>query len=131
MESPVENWGFLWPRFDISESEFASIFDIMGMAPGRWLSGRAVASGDRSMVHMWYVYVLKSVINNRLYTGSTNNWQRRFEEHNLGKSKYTRITRPFVLVYREEYKTRLEARRRERFLKTGKGREFLKQILGG
>jgi putative endonuclease len=76
------------------------------------------------------VYVLKSLVNNRFYTGSTNDLERRLEEHNRGKSKYTRLTRPFVLVYKEEYHSRVEARRRERFLKTGKGREFLKTILG-
>ena len=79
---------------------------------------------------MWYVYVIRSLINKRFYTGSTNSLERRLKEHNLGKSNYTRLTKPFELVYKEEYLTRIEARRRERFLKTGKGREFLKGILG-
>jgi putative endonuclease len=79
---------------------------------------------------MWYVYVLKSLVNNRFYTGSTNDLVRRLEEHNRGKSKYTKLTRPFVLVYKEKYFSRIEARRRERFLKTGKGREFIKTFLG-
>ncbi|MDO8452162.1 MAG: GIY-YIG nuclease family protein [bacterium] len=78
---------------------------------------------------MWYTYVLKSQVNLRLYTGSTDNLERRLEEHNAGKSKYTKLTRPFDLVYTEEYATRLEARRRERFLKTGKGRELLKELI--
>ena len=88
-----------------------------------------VASGDRSEynIGMWYAYVLKSRINLRLYTGSTNDLSRRLSEHNSGKSKYTRSTRPFDLIYSEEFTSRLEARRRERFLKTGKGREFLKE----
>ena len=55
---------------------------------------------------------------------------RRLDEHNKGKSVYTRLTRPFRLVYEEQYETRLEARRRERFLKTGKGRELLNKQLG-
>ncbi len=78
---------------------------------------------------MWYVYVLRSLINGRLYTGSTNNLERRLEEHNSGHSPYTRLTRPFVLIYKEIFEVRLEARRRELFLKTGKGREFLKNQL--
>lgn len=78
---------------------------------------------------MWYAYVLKSRVNNRLYTGSTNNIERRLLEHNSGKSKYTRSTRPFDLIYTQEFETRLEARKRELFLKTGKGREFLGSIL--
>ena len=92
---------------------------------------RAVAAGDRSEVYssMRYVYILKSLTNGRLYTGSTNNLKRRLVEHNTGQSKYTKLTRPFKLIYNEEYKTRLEARRRESFLKTGKGREFLKSLV--
>ena len=79
---------------------------------------------------MWYVYVLKSLKNGRRYTGSTNNLIRRIYEHNSGQTKYTSQTRPFELVYKEEYNTSLEAGKRERFLKTGKGREFLSKILG-
>ena len=75
---------------------------------------------------MWYVYVLQSLKNERLYIGSTNNLERRLSEHNSGKSRYTRSTRPFELVYQEDYGERIEARRRELFLKSGKGREFLR-----
>ena len=73
---------------------------------------------------MFYVYVLKSLVNGRRYTGSTNNLERRIAEHNIGQTKYTRLTKPFELMYKEAYKTSLEAKRREKFLKTGKGREF-------
>lgn len=78
---------------------------------------------------MWYVYVLKSLKNNRRYTGSTNNLTRRIWEHNSGFSKYTSLTRPFKVIYQEIYETRIEARRREQFLKTGKGRELLKSLI--
>ena len=78
---------------------------------------------------MFYIYVLKSLKNGRLYTGSTNNLERRILEHNSGWSKYTKSTGPFELVYGEEYKTKTEAYNRELFLKTGKGREFIKSVL--
>ena len=78
---------------------------------------------------MYFVYILKSLTNDRLNTGSTNNLERRLYEHNLGKSKYTRLTKPFKLVYKEEYKTRVEAYKRELFFKTGKGRELLKILI--
>jgi len=80
---------------------------------------------------MWHVYVLRSLVNGRLYTGSTNNLERRLKEHNSGHSKYTSLTRPFTLIYKEDFETRLEARRRELFLKTGKGRDFLKSVILG
>ena len=79
---------------------------------------------------MFYVYVLKSLKNGRRYTGSTNNLERRLLEHNSGQTKYTSQTGPFELIYKEKYKTKLEASKRERFLKSGKGRELLKEILG-
>lgn len=76
---------------------------------------------------MFYAYVLKSLKNGRNYVGSTDNLNRRICEHNSGQSKYTSSTRPFRLVYFERFKTRIEAVQREMFLKSGKGREFLKK----
>ena len=69
-----------------------------------------------------FVYVLRSTKNSRLYTGSTNELVRRIAEHQRGKAPSTRHLRPLVLVHTEEHATRLKARRRERFLKTGQGR---------
>jgi putative endonuclease len=79
---------------------------------------------------MFYTYVLKSFKNGNLYTGSTNNIVRRLSEHNNGQTKYTKIAGPFELIYKETYNTKTEAIKREKFLKTGKGRELLKEILG-
>ena len=78
---------------------------------------------------MYYIYVLKSQKNSRLYTGSTDNVEKRLDEHNSGKSKATKYTRPFELIYRESYNTRAEAYQRELYLKTGKGRAELKKLI--
>ncbi len=78
---------------------------------------------------MWHVYVLQSHKNGRLYTGSTDDLERRLQEHATGKSPYTRHAGPFELIYSENYATRLEARQRESFLKTGRGRAILKETL--
>ncbi|HOX96694.1 MAG TPA: GIY-YIG nuclease family protein [Candidatus Woesebacteria bacterium] len=75
---------------------------------------------------MYTTYVLQSLKNGRLYIGSTNNLSRRLSEHNSGQSTYTKSTRPYVLVYSEEFLTRTEAVRRELALKTGQGRLWLK-----
>ena len=79
---------------------------------------------------MWYVYVLRSLTNRRLYTGSTNDLQRRLAEHQRGKTRYTRHGGPFELVHVEEFGTRLEARQRERALKSGQGRAYLNERVG-
>lgn len=71
---------------------------------------------------MYFVYVLQSLKNDRYYTGSTDDLERRLSEHNTGQSTYTRLTRPYKLVYSESFETRSEAVKRERYFKTGKGR---------
>ena len=80
---------------------------------------------------MYTVYVLKSLKDGRQYTGSTEDLERRLKEHNAGKTASTRRRRPFVLVHTEEYESREAAEDRERYLKTGKGREELKKLLIG
>ncbi len=78
---------------------------------------------------MFFVYVIKSLKNNRFYVGHTNDVARRLLEHNSGLSKYTSISKPFELIFSEVFTTRLEAVQRELFLKSGKGREWLKNLL--
>ncbi len=78
---------------------------------------------------MFFVYVLKSQKNGRLYTGSTDNVERRLMEHNSGQSHATRHVRPFDLLHVESFQTRSQAVQRERVLKTGKGRDELEKIL--
>ena len=77
----------------------------------------------------YYVYVLKSEKDGKLYTGHTDNLGRRLFEHNSGKVKSTAPRKPFVLVHSEEFLTRSEARLRERFLKTAWGKKKLKSSL--
>jgi len=76
---------------------------------------------------MFYVYVLKNA-QSMQYIGHTNNMERRINEHNSGLSPYTKGKGPWILFYKEEYETRSEAMKREKFLKTGKGRTFLKEL---
>jgi len=66
---------------------------------------------------MYYVYILKSKKDNKLYTGSTNDLRRRFKEHNTGKVKSTKYRVPFELIYYEAYKAEKDARDREHNLK--------------
>lgn len=78
---------------------------------------------------MHYIYILQSLRDSNFYTGMTEDMARRLHEHNAGQCKSTKHRAPFTLVYSEEYKTRDEARAREKFFKTGTGREFRDTIL--
>ncbi|MHB8392198.1 MAG: GIY-YIG nuclease family protein [Acidobacteriaceae bacterium] len=72
---------------------------------------------------MPFVYVLYNRTTNRYYTGATSNLGRRLSEHNSDQSIATKHRGPWELVYEEEHATVAEALQRERYLKTGKGRE--------
>ena len=80
---------------------------------------------------MYFVYVLQSLKDGKHYTGSTSDLDRRLRQHNAGTTESTKRRRPFELIYHEEYLTKIEAEEREQFLKSGKGREELKQLLSG
>ncbi len=78
---------------------------------------------------MFFVYVLKSKFDNKLYIGFTNCVQERFKEHNSGKVESTKKRRPFDLVYYEAYIDKRDAEGREKFLKCGSGHKFLNRQL--
>jgi len=65
------------------------------------------------------------------YTGYTSDLFRRLCEHNTGKCKTTKAGDGWKLVYYEEYACRGEAMKREKWLKTGSGRDFLREKLRG
>lgn len=77
------------------------------------------------------VYILQSETTGKLYTGQTSDLERRLREHNdeeIGRQRFTRKQwGPWRLLYSEEMPTRSEALKREKYLKTGKGREWIKQ----
>ena len=82
-----------------------------------------------SNLNMYFVYVLYSERLNKRYVGSSKDIENRLNEHNKGKSKFTKAGIPWKLIYKESYPTLSEARKRELFLKSGVGRKFLDQIL--
>jgi len=83
--------------------------------------------GPKEMLYK--VYVLKSIKDRKRYIGYTSDIKKRLKQHNHGEVKSTYRRRPLKLIYLEEYNDILEAKRRERFLKTGQGRKYLDKIL--
>ena len=77
----------------------------------------------------YYVYIIRSINFDYTYAGHTKDIKARISEHNRGKTRSNKRFRPFELVYFECFKTRKEAIDRERYFKSGSGREHLKEIL--
>jgi putative endonuclease len=76
------------------------------------------------------VYVLKSLKDGRLYTGSTRETaQNRLAIHNRGSVRSTKARRPFKLVYTAEFATYTEAKKKELLFKTTRGRKELMRLL--
>jgi len=77
---------------------------------------------------MHFVYILFSEKYNRHYTGLTSNIDQRLHEHNSGQNKSTKPYRPWKIIHSEAFPTRLEARQREKYYKSGIGREKIKEF---
>ena len=74
---------------------------------------------------MWTVYILKSM-EKLIYVGMTQDVTKRLEEHNSGKSYYTKRGTNRKMVYSETFDSSEEARKREKYFKSGFGRRFLR-----
>ena len=81
------------------------------------------------MENIYWVYGLKSLKDGRIYVGMTVDVQLRIKEHNSGKTKSTKGYRPWELIYKEKVGSRNEAREREKYLKGGSGKEYLKRLI--
>ncbi|MGO9591667.1 MAG: GIY-YIG nuclease family protein [Candidatus Acidiferrales bacterium] len=70
---------------------------------------------------MWYVYILRSQVDDKLYVGSTNDLKRRLREHNDGACESTRHRRPLELEAYIAVREEAVARNLEKYLKSGSG----------
>jgi putative endonuclease len=78
---------------------------------------------------MFFVYVLYSPSANKFYVGYTSNLESRILSHNVyGTKDWTKRHRPWNLVYTESYESKSKALKREKELKTGVGREFIRKM---
>lgn len=78
---------------------------------------------------MYYVYVLRSLKDEKLYSGYTSNLKQRLEYHNSGKVESTKWRKPFELIYFEGYNHQQDATAREKFFKTQWGRNYVRRVL--
>ncbi len=98
------------------------------MTRGRVPTGRDSSPGQ-IVSYMFFVYVIISLKTSRLYVGQTSDLQRRLIQHNSGEVKSTKSFIPWKLVYYEEFSSRAEAMRREKYLKSLKNKNYLLKII--
>ena len=78
---------------------------------------------------MFYTYVLQSLKDYKFYIGYSSDLKRRMKEHRNGGSKSTKRRLPLRLLYYEAHTSKIDARRREKYFKTEKGKSTLRQML--
>ena len=101
--------------------------DSLIVSPVEPLAHQPWAEAERRGV--FYVYVLRSLKNNKRYVGYTGKDPlQRLTEHNNGNTQWTRQNGPFALLHTEQFGNATEARKRELFLKSGKGRQVLDEM---
>ncbi len=76
------------------------------------------------------VYIIQSE-EGYVYTGSTSDMEKRLYQHNNKLAGWTKRGNNWKIIHTEEYSTLSEARKREKWYKTGVGRERIKQIMSG
>ena len=80
---------------------------------------------------MFTVYALYSLEFDKIYVGYTSNLTKRLLQHNeLSIKGYTVRYRPWVVVFKEEYQTKTEAIKREKQLKSSRGRAYIREQIG-
>ena len=79
---------------------------------------------------MYYVYIIKSLKDNNLYIGRTNNLERRITEHNRGAVRAKKSRRPFIILKTIVTSSGLDSVRVERERKKGYKREEIRREFG-
>ena len=78
---------------------------------------------------MIYVYAIQSLKDGRIYVGQTSNVTNRLAQHNKGLTFSTKPYTPWKLFYTETFNDRASARAKEKYLKSGIGKSYLKSLL--
>ncbi len=78
---------------------------------------------------MYYVYILRSLKDKKFYIGSTSILKDRLKRHFQGRSRATKNRRPLKLVYKEKFKIKREAIKRECYIKSKKSAKYTKRLI--
>ena len=77
----------------------------------------------------YFVYIVQSEKDGTYYIGHTSNLSERLDRHNSERSQYTKAKMPWRLVYQEAFDSKGAAMRREREIKTKKGRDYIEHLV--
>ncbi len=81
-------------------------------------------------IKIFHIYVIESLKTGKRYTGFIGKMpEERLKEHNAGFTIWTRKNKPFKIIYSEVFETEKLARKREKYLKSGKGRKFIDSLI--
>ena len=76
---------------------------------------------------MFQVYILRSKLLGRFYVRHTDNLERRVSEHRNGYNRSTRLAKDWDVIHTESFESRILAAKKEKYLKSGRGRELIKK----
>jgi putative endonuclease len=99
------------------------------MESGRLPDRKTLDSVTRCRLEKFFLYVLQSQKDRRYYVGITKDIEARLDQHNRGAGKSTRSSRPWRLVHTEEYNSRSEAAKREKYIKAQKSRFYIESLI--
>lgn len=80
-------------------------------------------------IYMWYTYLLQCNKDKRFYTGCTSDLRKRFKQYNDNEVTSTKGWGPFILIYYEACLDKKDAFAREKYLKSGMGKRYLRNRL--
>jgi putative endonuclease len=99
-----------------------------GSSPAPGTKSKALILRAFILSDMYYTYILRCTTDGSFYKGHTNNLNDRLKQHNSGKSDYTSRKGPWEIFYYEEFNTRDEAIKREKYFKSAAGRRFIQKL---
>ena len=86
-------------------------------------------TGTSQTMKLFYVYILKSLSKDFIYTGFNSDLKSRLKQHNNKEEFSTKPYAPFELIHYEAYRNEKDAKRRENYFKTTKGKTTLRMVL--
>ena len=80
---------------------------------------------------MYYIYILKSLVDGSYYIGCTKDLEQRLHAHNSGRTRSLKNKRPLEIIHKEDYTDATKAFKREKQIKSYKGGDAFRKLVEG